>query len=363
MPFIIDTVQALATRARNAFRSELQGADAWVSPNNVNVSAKVFAGVAWALFGALARIDKNRFIMSADPESVTRYGAEYGLSQNGKTYAAGSIDVVCTSPFVVPAGTTFYYDSGNTSLAYATTVSVSTPSYPVPLASTITVPVVCSTAGKTGNLIAGTPVTTALTGVTSATVNALAIGGGTDGESNDDFRLRVLGRRRQVPAGGSAGDYVAWAKEVSGVTRAWCEGNAYGPGTVGLWFLMDDTYAYGIPTPTDVTNVQAYINARAPVTAKPIVAAPVAVNVDVVVRGLTPNSASVQSAASLEVLSVFRRMVGVSVPSAPTTLYMSWLWRAVSNAAGEQHHTILTPSADQTYSTGQLPVLRSISYA
>lgn len=363
MAFFLDSVQSLATRARNAFRSDLPGTDAWIFPNNVAVSAKVFAGLVWGLFGTLARVDKNRFIMSADADSVQRYGNEYGLVQGSSTYAQGSIDVQCKSPLTIPAGTIFTYLYGQTLYTYKSTVAVAAQNFPVPTATVVSVPVVAQQVGKTANALAGTPFNTSFNGAGTCTVGTGGINGGTNGESLDDYRIRVLNRRQKVPAGGSENDYVQWMLGVSGVTRAWAVGNLYGPGTIGCFFLMDDTYTFGLPTAADVAVVQAYVNSVAPVTAKAIVLAPVAVPVQVVVTNLYPDTAEVRSAGALELQSVFRRMVGVSVPTNQTVLYQSWLWRAVSNAAGEQHHTILAPAADLTLPPGQLPILQSVTFS
>ena len=39
---------------------------------------------------------------------------------------------------------------------------------------------------------------------------------------------------------GDNDDYVAWATEVPGVTRAWCSPNGMGAGTVVVRFVRDD---------------------------------------------------------------------------------------------------------------------------
>ena len=53
-----------------------------------------------------------------------------------------------------------------------------------------------------------------------AYVGVNGIGGGADVESDEDLRARVLFRKRNPPHSGSKSDYIAWALEVPGVTRA-----------------------------------------------------------------------------------------------------------------------------------------------
>ena len=46
--------------------------------------------------------------------------------------------------------------------------------------------------------------------------------------------------------------------------------------TIGVWFLMDDTYANGIPQGADVDNVEAHIDELRPAGAIVAIAAPTA---------------------------------------------------------------------------------------
>ena len=63
---------------------------------------------------------------------------------------------------------------------------------------------------------------------------------------------------RYPPFGGNQFDYVRWAREVSGVTRAWCFPTWKGGGTVGVTFVMDNRSNI-FPQPADVERVADYI--------------------------------------------------------------------------------------------------------
>ena len=82
--------------------------------------------------------------------------------------------------------------------------------------------------------------------------------GGTDTETDEQLRARILQRIQNPPMGGSAADYVAWALAVPGVTRAWAAPEQ-GIGTITVRFLMDDLRADddGWPTPADVADGRA----------------------------------------------------------------------------------------------------------
>ena len=84
------------------------------------------------------------------------------------------------------------------------------------------VPITCSTTGAVGNADDGTALilVTPVNGLPSSGV-ADTLTGGFDTEDLETWRARVIERYYWTPQGGADGDYVVWAKEVPGITRAW----------------------------------------------------------------------------------------------------------------------------------------------
>lgn len=360
MAFTIPTIKDLVVRARNAFKSEMKGVDAWLWPNNIAVAAKVFGGLVWQLFGRLAWIDKQRFAMTATGYELERHGMELGIGRKTATHAEGYVYVTSDYPLTVYAGTRFTRADGTT---FDSTVDVSLGSGEVLLK----VPVLATVAGKNGNTYAGTELTclTAFSyngSTTTPVVGDDGIGQGADIESYDSLRERILHRKRKPPMGGAEHDYWAWARSLPGVSRVFVEANAYGAGTVGVWFLMDDIYVNGIPQAFDVAAVQAYLDVVKPVTATVIVAAPKADCLDLEVKGLYPDTTATRQAAAAELQSVFRRQGGVSTSKKPVAIRVSWLWSAISNATGEEYHTITAPTTDLSFPIGTIPCLASVRF-
>lgn len=363
MSFLMPDLKTLSQKARNAFKAEMPGVDAWVWPSNIYVTAKVFAGIVYELFLRLRWIDKQRFAQTATLEGLLLMGEEYGLPMNGATYAQGFVEVPCVYPYVVPVGTVFTRASDD--VAYVTTKEVSAIQYSS--STTISAPVVCQTIGKVGNCLAGASLDATLAGLTDSaatvTVGDAGIGQGADAEDVESYRQRILFRKRNPPMGGSEADYEAWAKQVSGVTRVFVKGNAYGPGTVGVWFLMDGTYTGGIPQASDVRNVYNHLTSVAPVTAILIVQAPVVSYVDVTVKGVYPDTNANRQAVAAELLAVFQHMVEPGLPDSDFTLYHSWLAQAVNNAMGVKFNEgVTSPAKDVTFTSGVMPILRSVTF-
>jgi uncharacterized phage protein gp47/JayE len=90
------------------------------------------------------------------------------------------------------------------------------------------------------------------------------IAGGFDTEDLEVWRARVLERYYWTPQGGADGDYVVWAKEVPGVTRAWTYRHWMGTGTVGVMIASSDLINPILDDAT-VAAVQAHIEPLAPV--------------------------------------------------------------------------------------------------
>jgi uncharacterized phage protein gp47/JayE len=334
----------------------MPGTDAWVWPNNIYVSAKVIGGAVWEVFGRLAWMDRQRFAMTATGTELERHGLEYGITRKGASYSQGNLIVTSDIyPLTIPVGSPIIRSDG---AVFNAVTSQDIGKYTL----TATVQVIAAVAGKAGNTTYGAPFTCALSGVTGAVVDQSGLGLGADLETDDQLRARILARKRYPPMGGAEYDYMEWGLSIPGVTRVFVEGNAYGRGTVGVWFLMDDTYPAGIPQTADVLNMQSVINALAPVTAKVIVAAPVADCMDIVINNLSPDTQATRISAGAEIASMFRKMTSPGLPNTPFTLYQSWISQAVGNATGQRSHTITAPASDIAYTGGVMPCLRSVSF-
>lgn len=354
MAFYIPNVKDVVQRARNAFRTEMPGSDAWLWPNNVVVAAKVIGGAVWEVFGKLAWMDKQRFALTATGYELERHGLDYGINRKPASFAYGSVVAYADYPYTVQTGTKFYRTDG---AAFTSTKDVD-----VGRNGFAVVPVVSDVVGVVGNTLPGAPLTSDDSSIATSLVDDFGIGQGANTETDDQLRDRILARKRYPPMGGAAYDYVAWAKELPGVTRVFPAGNAYGRGTVGVWFLMDDTYPAGIPMASDVAAVQAYIDTVAPVTASVFVQAPIADCIDIVVKGLNPDTQAVREAVGAELASLFRKMAQPGLPDDPFILRQSWLWQAVGNASGERSHQVVAPASDLTFGVGVMPCLRSVKF-
>ncbi|UFH49932.1 baseplate J/gp47 family protein [Pseudomonas sp. KNUC1026] len=187
------------------------------------------------------------------------------------------------------------------------------------------------------------------------TVLTPGLTGGTDQESVESLRARVIRSYQVIPHGGDADDYVTWALECAGVTRAWTVRNYMGPGTVGVFFVRDGDSAI-VPDANEVATVQAYLDSKAPVTAEVYALAPLLKPVNYRIT-LTPDTSAVRAAVTAELADLHAREAGLG-----DGLLISHIREAVSSARGETDNVVASPVADVPANANQLLTLGVITW-
>lgn len=360
MAFEIPTLTQVAQRAANAFRSNLKGSDASLWPNNVAVSAKVMGLVLKPVYDFVDYTRAQIFASTADYEHLLRHGADLGMAPLAATFATGEALIAGDPTSTVPTGIVLQRADG---LRYET-LSGGT----ISEAGTLAVAVRALTPGKSGNCAEGVSLTFIAPRdrlATTALVSATGVGLGADAEGMENFRQRILFRKRMPPHGGAAHDYIAWVRDFNpAITRVYVDPVTAlnGRTSVGVWFLMDGTYPNGIPRAADVAGVAAYIDTVRPAGALVEVMAPVPVAVDIPVSALTPDTVAVREAVRAELADLFRRDARVATLTDPHTLFRSQVDEAISIATGERNHAPAL-QADVVVPLGKIPVLGAVTFS
>ena len=309
----------------------------------LSVLVYVWAGACHLMYGALQWYFSQFWIKTAEKEYLERKASTWGITRKAGARAVGQ--VTFSGSGIVPAGSVLRNGSG---LLFTVDADVSVPG---------TGMVTASETGSASNLERGETLTLvqAVAGVSGSAV-VFSMTGGVDAETDDELRNRVLTALRNPPMGGSAADYVTWALEVPGVTRAWCYPLYLGLGTVGLSFVCDGQDDSPLPDEEMVRRVQEYIEERKPVTADVMVFAPRAVPVDIRLR-IVPDTSAVREAVKAELHDLFTREAEPGI-----TLLKSHIDEAVSITSGEEDHLLLEPAVNIVPASGELPVLRNVTF-
>ncbi|HIT95573.1 MAG TPA: baseplate J/gp47 family protein [Candidatus Aphodousia faecavium] len=178
-----------------------------------------------------------------------------------------------------------------------------------------------------------------------------------EGESMESVKQRLLDRLRNPPRGGTAYDYVFWAKEVEGVTRAWCFPKEQGIGTVVVRFVTDSLTENGIPTAEKVQEVQSHIEQQAPIPASITVLAPEVQVVNFKISDLLPSNDTVKAKIQAELQSL---LIREGEPG--KILYRSHIEQAISSVSEEENHVLVSPSEDIVCGNTKILVMGEVEY-
>lgn len=358
IPSLLDRVQQM----RAAFRAYLPGTDAWLPVNNLNSTAKVIGMGLHDLDGRIDYIQRQAFASTADWDGLIKHGNEYGLSPKPAAPASGNVLVAATSAVTIAAGSLLARSDGVTFTVPAATGLIT--------GGTASIAVTATASGSEGVTLGGTALTvvSGITGAATFTVDSDGLAGGADVEEPESFRSRILFRKRYPPHGGAPSDYVGWVLDnVPGATRVFVERRWNGPGTVRVFPLFDAAPTGPIPNATQVAQVAGVLDSLAPAGAFVTVAAATPLPISVTTSGLSPFSVDVQEAVLAELRDCITRLgsvaggdtpnTGMPFLAVPQTFSASWIWQAVTNAAGEARVAITAPAADIVQAAGTLPVL------
>lgn len=366
MPFSRPTLSDLQTQVASDIASSVPGSDPLLRVGNLRITGRAQAGLAHLHYGYIDWVAKQAVPFTSTDEYLAGWGALKNTYLKEATPATGSATFPGSSGTIL-AGTEVVRGDG---FIYRTnadaTVSV----------SSVVVSVTASTPGAAGNCDAGTVLTlgTAVTGIQSGGTAAAAFTGGADVETQDAFYSRVMAAFQASPQGGSKSDYVTWALQVPGVTRAWVNPIGFGAGTVVVYVMFDNAEAAhgGFPQGTngvaatetraaaatgDQLTVANYIYALQPVTALVYACAPTANSVNFTLTGTSSWSAATKSAVSAAISGVFLQN---GVPGG--TIYISDIESAIAAVSGTEGFVITVPTGNITSATGALPVLGTVTF-
>lgn len=317
----------------------------------LGVLARVLAGSSHLELGAIERQALDLFAETAVGPALERLASEHGLSRRVATFAAGSARFTGSDGSFIPVGAELQRPSDAEPYRVSVGGVVAGGSIDLPIRGTQAGAAANAPEGQALNLV------NPLAGIDSGAtlVGTDGASGGGDAETDSSLRSRLLNRRRNPIRGGAEDDYPIWAREVPGVDTAFALPAHLGLGSVGVVITAPDESGGPSPSAQLVAQVQAYIDARRPVTALALVFGPTVVDVDLSLR-VTPTTQDARDAVAASVADFLRR-----IPTGGTVL-VSQLREAISAAPGETDHTLFAPTADIELAVGEIARLGVITW-
>ena len=360
------------TRVQNQIASNLPGITPQLRRSTVQVLAMAVAMECQQEYAYLDNIVDWSFVQTAPGIYLDRKGVPFNLPRNMGSPADITITFTGTNTSTIPAGTLIQSIDNSLAFTLDSLVTIS--------GTTGTGTATCTSVGSAGNLAPGVSlqIGIAIGGVQAGCVVASVATAGTDRETDTAYRARILFRMQNPPQGGSGNDYVQWAKQLAGVTRAWCFPTISGGGTVGVAFVFDargPASSAIIPTSGDITNMDNLLVQLMPVEDAPGVDA-FALTADIIavtIGNLTPaagyTKAQALANATISLTALFSSTTpggakfGDGVPWGTTggSLQQQQISDAITQSAGVAGFDLTAPTADISSATGHIALLGAVT--
>lgn len=331
----------------------------------LRVLATVIAKAIYYTNGYASYIAQQGVPFTATDVTLEAWGSLKSITRKTATLATSNVTFTGSdTTAIIPAGTVLSRADG---FQYTTDTATNI-GEPVNITAT--------SAGTSGNTQGNISLTLAntISGVASSVVLTNPITNGTDMESDDELRTRIITEFQKKGSGGTVADHVSWALSAPGVSQAWCLPSPEVSGEVIVYVMMDRTNTYqGYPQGTDGTATQEtrYLSATGdqlsvansmyankPVGEIMIVCSPVKQTVDFKIDGLSNLTSTQQS----EIQSALSDVFHTNCTPLGTTIYLTAITSAISTVAGTNNFTLKSPSQNITTTQGILCEVGNITY-
>lgn len=372
MAFDRPTLSELQELIAQDIAASLPGSDARLRYSNLAIMGAAVAGMAHLHYGHLDWISRQAVPVTAEGVYLEMWAGLKGVVREGPASASGRVSFPGTNGTLLPSGTPLSRADGKTFVTTADgTVAGGTVTVPA-----TAVPDPDGLTGAWGDMSVGTAISLgqSVSGVSSSGNVSVAFTGGADLDDDDALLDKTLHAYQNPVRGGSAVDFVTWALSCPGVTRAWCPPSVMGPGTVQVYFMLDEVQAAhaGFPQGTngvataetrdtpaagDQLAVANTIYPLRPVTALVYACAPAAFACNFTISGLASAPSTVRAAVQAAVVGAL-----LDKGDLAGTVNLSDIEAAVAAVSGSAGFVIQSPTANLVAGTGQLHTLGTITW-
>jgi uncharacterized phage protein gp47/JayE len=348
--------------------SGVPGLDGLLRNAVLRVLAWVMAGLSYSIYGYVDWIAHEAVPFTATDEYLEAWAALVGIYRKDATAASGSAQFNGQPGTVLPSGAMLQRQDGT---PYVTTADGT-----IDTTGNMVVPIIASITGSITDSDINTPISiiNPVPGINSGGFMPTPASGGADQEIDDELRTRMLIRYREPPQGGAQSDYLDWALEVPGVTRAWIDPNGAGAGTVVVYTMFDDVRsadggfpqgndgvatedaARGTVATGDQLLVAEHLYPLQPVTALVWSVAPDAYAINVHLDFLMPDTVDIRSAITAALDDVF-----LEVGTVGGIIYPSQLYDAINGTPGVEVFVIGSPQEAVQAPAGALPIMGTLT--
>jgi len=261
-------------------------ASGYVPHNSCDLAARLYAAAAQiqSLYHQAKWVLDQSFPQTAQGVYLEQHAALRKLQRSASACANGNIRFgapAAITDLPIPKGTVCMTETG---IRFATTEEAI-----LPVGSTyVDVPAVALDAGTVGNVTAGSiTIIAAMPAGIKACTNPEPFTGGSDSETDEELRARLLDSYQRLPNGANAAYYEQTALSYPGVAAAKAVGRPRGVGSVDVYVAVET----GIPEAELLDTIEDYLQKRREISVDLKVLAPTVEMVDIsVLCGADDNS-------------------------------------------------------------------------
>lgn len=297
-------------------------------------------------------LDRQAFPQTAQGESLDYHAELRGLTRGAPTRAQGlirfSLDAVSASPVIISEGT------GCMTGAEVEFVTTETGTIPAgSLYCDVAAQAVLSGAG--GNVPAESILFMELApGGVAQCYNPAAFSGGSDAETDDELRARIVSSYRKLPNGANAAYYEASAMDIDGVEAVTVLPKRRGLGTVDIIIASAD----GVPTQSLIDAVDEKLQGQREICVDLLVLAPATVTVNVAAELETAAGYDYNQVANAVTAALTAHFTGKLLGEKVT---LAKLGSIIYGVEGVKNYHITSPAADVSIAGDRLPRLGTIT--
>lgn len=373
MPYPRPALSDLRAQVASDLTSGLKTVDGLLRFSNLGILGTSVAGLSHQHYGFLAWIAKQATPYTATDEFLEAWAALKSVFREAATFAQLQATFMGAAGSVLPQGSQIARGDG---VYYITTADATVGS-----TGTLTVNILASDAGSGSNAAIGTLVTLASVapGIQSSGAVTGLVEVGTEIETDDSLRTRMLAAYQAKARGGAQDDYTLWALNCTGVTRAWVKPLGAGPGTVVVYVMFDGVNAANNGFPVGHDGLSALDNrataasvasgnqlavanamfASQPVTPLVYLCAPSPAAVNFTITGLATSSAATRQAIAQAISQV---MIDQGAPIEGSSVSLSAIESAIAAISGTAGFVISSPAINIGNQRGYLPTLGTVTY-
>lgn len=356
----IKTTQELFNEIKANLETELGITIPLIGPTFLYAFCAVTAALLRIFYLAIAFLQKNTFVDTADPEAIggtlERWG-RVSLGRNPFPAGAGEYEVTITGAigYTVPASTTFKSNDDSENPAKLFVLDTA---YTLPAASgSFTVRAL--EGGLESSLTIGDKLTATspLAQAEDVVTVATEVTTPTEAETLEDYRAVVLESFRLEPQGGAGTDYRLWSRDAAGVANTYPYAKSGAPTFVEVYVeaeLGSSTDGKGTPSAATLQEVRDVIEfnpdttlplnerGRRPLTDNPetIAVTPLDVAIDVNGGSFTVDEEALVEASLIEYVQGVRPKVDSIPETVEDTLYFNRIIAAIENAVSGKVYTV-----------------------